>query len=116
MNTHHPLIKYDAARHALQTAHRVDEAKDIRDKVIALAAYARQASDDQMLCWVNDIRFRAERRTGELLKETISHTGGRSKKPCSAKHRFIPKTLKALHITPHQSADFNSLPIFLSRN
>ena len=36
------LIRYDVARQALQAASTIDDAKQIKDKVEALRAYARQ--------------------------------------------------------------------------
>lgn len=61
------LIKYDAACRAVAEAASIDEAKEFRDQSEAMRAYARQAKNKDMEAKAAEIRFRAERRIGELM-------------------------------------------------
>lgn len=61
------LVKYDAACRAVAEAASIDEAKEFRDQSEAMRAYARQAKNKQMETQAAEIRFRAERRIGELM-------------------------------------------------
>jgi phage N-6-adenine-methyltransferase len=98
------LVRYDAARNALAECARVDEAKDIRDKALALAAYARQAQDMDMIRWATEIQRRAERKTGELLDEEKLNGGDRKSLSSNARVK-----LGDLGISYDQSSDWQKL-------
>jgi hypothetical protein len=82
-----------------------------RDKALALAAYARQAKDRDMITWATEIKLRAERRTGELLRETAQgerrQAKGRPEKNGGARPHL--PTLREMKISPDQSSDWQAL-------
>jgi hypothetical protein len=104
------LTKDDAMCSAIAMARRVDEVKSIRDKAVAIAAYAKQAKNHNAERWASEIRIRAERKTGRLLSETSKAKGGKPPKNRSKQTTgFTPATLAELGISKDQSADWQKL-------
>ena len=61
--------RYEAAKRAVAECHRVDECKEWSDRAVALASYARQMRDQELVNLAKRINGRAVRRCGELLRE-----------------------------------------------
>ena len=82
---------------------RIDEVKEIRSKAEALRVYAKQAGESlEMQNNCAEIKIRAERRAGELLKESGRKKGETDKKIMFHDGTLSP-TLKKLGIERKQS-------------
>lgn len=66
---------YESAKSALANCVSIDECQTWADKAAALASYAKQADDDELMKMATRIRDRAIRRAGELLKQIEPATG-----------------------------------------
>lgn len=78
---------YVDAKTALAKCDQVDECKKWADKAAALASYAKQAKDEQLLDFARRIRLRAIERGGELLQAIKPDKGGR---PAETRGRASP--------------------------
>lgn len=105
------LVKFDAAKRALMEARSIDELKDVRDKAEALRGYIKQRDESHELQNdVAEIKIRAERRIGELIKEKqasgeLAKRGGDRKSNCSDSSL----KLADLGISHHQSSDWQAV-------
>ncbi len=102
------LVRYDAMCAAIEAAYEVDEVKDIRDKAMALEAYARQARNTEAERQACEIRLRAERRAGQLSSELETAQGHRSDLTLS--HRATKlEALRKAGITRDQASRWEKL-------
>ncbi len=119
------LVRYNAALLAIAEAKAVDELLTIRDSADALRAAARVANNKQAEVDMAEIRFRAERRVGEMMAEQRRSEGlseggrptktGFQKNPVSSKATLaeagIDKNLadRARKLAAIPQQEFNSI-------
>jgi hypothetical protein len=89
------LVKYDAAIAAIAAAKSVDEVLDIRDKADALRAAAKIANNKQAELDMAEIRLRAERHVGEMMKAELA-AGNRQPQGGDKKSKVSKKPLISL--------------------
>jgi hypothetical protein len=96
---------------AIAAAYDVDEVKDIRDRAVALEHYSRLAHNVEAERQCCEIRLRAERRAGELLRKTEKAKGGGDQRSDHrSNHRTADQpTLAELGITKNQSSQWQQL-------
>lgn len=96
------LVRYDAMCRAIDAAYHVDEVKDIRDKALAIEAYAKQAKNTEAERRACEIRLRAERKAGQLL-------GGMDKLKGRPPKAFQGGRLSDLGVSEKQSSQWQQL-------
>lgn len=97
---------------AIEAAYRVDEVKDIRDQALAFEMYARQAKNVEAERQACEIRLRAERKAGQLLKGMEKAKPGPRPQKIDAAMALISETnatLEELGVSPKQSAAWQKL-------
>jgi len=103
------LVRYDAMVRAIDAAFEVDEVKDIRDQAIAFEVYARQAKNTEAERKACEIRLRAERKAGKLLKQMEKAKGAlRPGNTASPREEETP-TLADRGVSKKQSSDWQKL-------
>ena len=102
------LILWNKMKNAVIECHSVDEIKQLRDKAEAYRYALKQAKESpEVIRKAEEIKLRAERRAGELLKETVKHGGDRKSKKIKSSSQAT--NLKNMGITPDQSSRWQKI-------
>jgi len=106
------LVIWNRARQSIVEAKSIDEVKAIKDKAEAMRAYAKQIGESldvqNSIC---EIKLRAERRMGQMLKETELQNGGDAmkKKARSQDVTELPPSLSDFGIEKHESSRWQKI-------
>ena len=104
------VILYDRMIVAIVLCHKTDEVKTMRDKALALEHYARQAQNVTAERKAINVRVRAERRAGQLLRGLQKSDGGRPKKnSVKAKHSSFAEAKQEAGITDGQATHWQQM-------
>lgn len=102
------LLVIEQAKAMLASATTVDHAKNVRDKALAMSAWARAArAGREAEQHAAEIAVRAERRMGELLADTPMDAGGRPSKTGSKSEPV--SSLSKLGVSKKESSAFQRL-------
>lgn len=104
-----PLVLYDAMCTAIAAAYEVDEVADLRNRALAMETYARLALNTENERLACEIRLRAERRAGQLLRAMEKAKGGQPYRSGHSTGSDTPKSLSDLGITKDQSANWQKM-------
>lgn len=113
------LVKFNQAYQALMIAKNIDEVKQIRDQAEALRLYLKQQGESlEMQNACAEIKLRAERRAGEILREMPKNEGGGNGSNQYEKRATgntmlpvadVTPTLSDIGLTKMQSSRFQSI-------
>lgn len=104
------LVRYDAMCRAIAEAYKVDEVKDLRDRAAALEHYAKQSKNVEAERECCEIRLRAERRWGELYRQSEKAKAGRPRKIADAGSAISDApTLESMGVSDKQSSRWQAL-------
>src|SRR5262245_41039716 len=108
------LVHFTQARKALQIAKTIDEVKAVRDKAECLRLYLRQVNESlEMQNDAAEIKLRAERRAGEMLKDGAENgdraVRGQAQIEKSHDVTFKAPTLTEIGISKMQSSRWQAI-------
>lgn len=96
------IVRYDAMCQAIAACHSVDEVAEMHNKALALEVYARQAMNVEAERKATEIRLRAERKAGQMMRElkrapTAAGGDTREKRPEAAGNGGHPPPQKSTY-------------------